>query len=226
MNYWYLAWLDALRDVLPQPILDTLDTLYYHVVNLAQRYGYFTEMSFPEVVAALHLQTILPPLISLITIYFALLSLYRTTTFFVRTTLFFVKWGALIGFMGVGLRCIMTGAFPEPLNSLFKPYGNARPKPARRGPKPRAWDSFEEHRRWREGKQDESPFAAEAGKVAQDVANKIVDTARRAAGQDGWLGTISGLAAKAFVGDMTESPPTQGKKRTKDTKSKGKAKSR
>jgi len=213
-------WFNALRDVLPQAIIDAFDALYYNVFSLAHLYNNFTQISFTEVVNSLNLQTILPPLISLLTIYFVMLSLYRTTTFFVRATIFFVKWGALIGFMGIGLRYIANGALPEPLNSFLNPY--ARRKPARRPPKPRVWDTFEEHRRRREA-QRESPYAEEAGKVAQDIANKIVDTARRAAGQDGWLGMLSGLAAKSFVRE--ESEPTT-KRAKKQTRAKAKAKSR
>ncbi|KIJ49681.1 hypothetical protein M422DRAFT_28046 [Sphaerobolus stellatus SS14] len=217
----------AVASVLPRPLLDALQTIYYNVISLSQHYRSLTKMSYAEAAATLHLEAILPPLISILAIYFALFSLYRTTAFFVRTTIFFVKWGTMLGIIAAGFGYIQSGTLPEPLNSLLNgPTAQKRKTKARRGPKPRVWDSFDQHRRWKEGDRVESSFVAEAGKTAQEVVDKVVETARRAAGQDGWRGVISEFAMRTFIGENSSKTQTKKKDKAGDTRAKAKAKSR
>ncbi|KAF8518756.1 hypothetical protein JB92DRAFT_2901557 [Gautieria morchelliformis] len=212
-------WVSNLHDILPTFLLDVLDAIYLNALALAERYSSFSDASLTDMVAAFNLQTLLPPLISILTIYFALLSLYRTTTFFVRSTVFLVKWGALIGVTGAALGYVANTLMPNSLG-IFN-QGGTRRKPSRSA-RPRVWDTFEEHQRWREGQREENPYVVDAGKTAREMVEKLVDATQQMANQGGWWGTLSGLAAKTFVGDNV-ADPVQRKRRTKHAKGKGKS---
>ncbi|KAF8520397.1 hypothetical protein BU17DRAFT_88988 [Hysterangium stoloniferum] len=203
-------WLATLRDILPQYLIDSLANLYFHVVSLGQN---LLNVSLDSI----NLQTILPPIISLFAIYFALLSLYHTTTFLVRATIFFVKWGALIGVLGVALGYI---AGPKSF-SLFN-TNSARRKPSRaRNVKPRSWDSFDQHRQWQETQQEAASFASDAAQFAQEIMDKIVATT-----VNGWLGAFTSLAVEQFIRDDTPKAQVTKDRESALKKGKGRAKSR
>jgi hypothetical protein len=48
------------------------------------------------------IQALLPPVLSVIAIYFAVLSAYHTAASFVRTTVWLVKWGIILGVIAAG----------------------------------------------------------------------------------------------------------------------------
>ncbi|KAF8588711.1 hypothetical protein K439DRAFT_1405983 [Ramaria rubella] len=211
-------WLSFFHDILPQPLLDAVEVIYLNIVMLTERYFNLSNTSLPDAIAFLNLQSLLPPLISILTIYFALVSLYHTTTFFVRSTIFLVKWGALIGIMGAALgymaNNVMSDVFSRNMSQKHSP----------RSTRPHVWESFEKHRQWREARQDENPYVADAGKVAREMVERIVDATQQAASQGGWWGTLTGLAAKTLVVDDTAGGAAKRDSRTfKDAKAKGKS---
>lgn len=212
-------WVSILRIILPKYLLDGLDAIYLNTLLLSERFPSLADVSPIGIVSSLRLQTLLPPLICILTIYFALVSIYRTTTFFLRSTVFLVKWGVMIGVTGAALGYIANAFMPNSLG-LFS-QSNTRRNPSRS--RPRVWDTFDEHQRWRESQREDNPYAADAGKVARGMVEKFIDATEQVANQAGWWGTLSGLAANTFVGDNGVADPVKRKRRRKDAKGKGKS---
>jgi len=148
---------------------------------------------------------------TILTIYFAIVSLYRTTSFFIRITFFFVKWGALLGFLIIGLGSLFKVTMPETYRDLTSgqhggTHGTRRP---------RIWDSFEAHRKWRNA-QDDNSF------LAQEIVDKIVDTARQV-GVRNVIGALSESVSKVLGSDPSVQQDTS---KGNTGKSRGKAKIR
>lgn len=129
------------------------------------------------------IQTLLPPVLSVIAIYFAMLSAYHTATSFVRTTVWLVKWGIILGVIAAGTgffagRGAGEGIVLQDLNlntlvqlaSQLLPDANANLERAERrraaraagnrdarlrrgGNRPSVFDSFAEHNAWKENQQ-------------------------------------------------------------------------
>lgn len=211
-------WVVSLHDILPKYLLNVIDAIYFNVISLAERYFIVTDASVMDLLASFNLHTLLPPLISILTIYFALISLYRTTTFFVRSTMFIMKWGILIGISGAALGYVADTLMPNSLG-IFNQGATRRSSSRLR---PRIWDTFEEHQRWREGLPEGNPYTADAGKVAREMVEKFVDATQQAVNQAGWWGKLSGLAVRTFAGDNVAEPEKR-KRRTKKAKGKGKS---
>jgi len=102
------ALLDILEDYLPPSIYDTIFTLFEYVLMVFTRlnsgFAYFlrgdssnNQDGYNEA-----LQALLPPVLSVIAIYFAILSAYHTAASFVRTTVWLVKWGVILGVIAAG----------------------------------------------------------------------------------------------------------------------------
>lgn len=213
-------WVSTFHDTLPKSLLMILDPIYSNLASLAAKCYSVTDASVMDVFASFNLQTLLPPVISILTIYFALVSLYHTTTFFVRSTVFLLKWGTLIGVSAAALGYVANMFRPNSFD-IFN-QGEAR-RPPFRSARPRVWDTFEEHRRWRENQREENPYAADAGRITRETVEKFIDATQQMANQAGWWGTLSEFAAKTFVGDNAADPV---KKRRKKKDAKGKGKSR
>lgn len=60
------------------------------------------------------IQSLIPPLVALIALYFTLLSLWRTTTWAIRVTWFFIKWGVLLSAVAGGASWLMAAPGQEP----------------------------------------------------------------------------------------------------------------
>lgn len=215
----------TLHDVLPKALYHVLETIYLKSVSLPEWYSGLTKPSATDVIATLNLQSTLPPLISILIIYFAILSLYRTTRFFVRSTVFLVKWGAMIGAAGAALGYITNAVVPDAFGAFSrsntvawsrrgKPFHSARP---------RIWESFGQHQRWREEQSGESAYVSDAGRVAREMVEKILDATQQATDPKEWWRTLTEMAAKTVIGREFADP--NNRKRSSNV-GKGKAKSR
>lgn len=125
-------------------------------------------------------QQILPPILSIIAIYFGILSLYRTTTSVIRTSFALVKWASIIAALAmaagwfIGRGPLDVGMLLRVANELTngqdrvntRTGGATRPATprsyggrtqTRRGrrnsdaERPGIFDSFLKHQQWREG---------------------------------------------------------------------------
>ncbi|KAF8659214.1 hypothetical protein AX16_001875 [Volvariella volvacea WC 439] len=152
------------------------------------------------------LQTILPPLISLIAAYLALLSIYRTTTWMIRTVVWFIKWGLILGVLLAGASYVMGRGGPGSLANVggllldaFAQQNRNIPNAARSAtasrPRagqspPRSWDSFEQHQAW--GAQNRG--AQEQDEELRKVVQGIVSMTDKVLQDNGWWGVAKGIA--------------------------------
>ncbi|KAJ7124932.1 hypothetical protein C8R44DRAFT_619175 [Mycena epipterygia] len=225
-----------LSDSLPAPIYSFLITLLSHLLALCTAlYALFLSL------LATHplqwdAQTVLPPLIALLTSYLAIVSLYRTTSWMFRTSLWFMKWGTIVGGIvaasswlflqqdgnALAGRGIAAGVGSLILNLINGDGRNAAggprtrsqsakqaKKPRTRLRKPKPWDSFERHREWQF---QENEGAANDGGV-QDVFGNIMEAAGNAVKESGWW-----EVAKGIMGEGNSEPESGRQKRKANTK--------
>src|SRR6202021_3409610 len=95
--------LDQIRSAIPPP-------LYALLLRLVSQALEFIATLFAFIVPLLSTkpwewdaQTLLPPVIRLLTAYLAIVSLYRTTAWMIRTSLWFVKWGGIVILLIAGI---------------------------------------------------------------------------------------------------------------------------
>jgi hypothetical protein len=126
------------------------------------------------------IQALLPPIFSVIAIYFAIVSAYRTATSFMRTTVWLVKWGIILGIVAAGtgffagrgagdgialqdlslnnIVRLASQLLPDPNSNpgrgerrrAARAAGNRDNRLRREGQRPSVFDSFAEHDAWRE----------------------------------------------------------------------------
>jgi len=129
------------------------------------------------------IQALLPPILSVIAIYFAVLSAYHTAASFVRTTVWLVKWGIILGVIAIGtgffagrgagdgialqdlnlnnLVRLASQLLPDPNANLERAEhrraarvaGNRDARLRRGEQRPSVFDSFAKHNAWRENQQ-------------------------------------------------------------------------
>jgi len=129
------------------------------------------------------IQALLPPVLSVIAIYFAVLSAYHTATSFVRTTVWLVKWGIILGVIAAGtgffagrgagdgialqdlnlsnIVRLASQLLPDPnanterteRRRAARAAGNRDARLRREGQRPSVFDSFAEHDAWKENQQ-------------------------------------------------------------------------
>lgn len=160
----------------------------------------YAEYVYHQIFDFLSAQRLLPPLIMLLAVYLTLLSLYRTTTLLIRTTLFFVKWGGLIAIIAAAVGYFSNGSF-----SSSKPHRHQTSKP-------RVWDTFAEHQRWRTAERRPK----EITDIIHEFMGEVADVTQQVVRQ-GWQQTLSRLV---FAEDTQDKPKRSSKS------AKGKAKSR
>lgn len=189
--------LDYLAEHLPPPLYDALFTAAsYGLTLLTAAFSLVSSLSSwkPWEWDA---QTVLPPLIMLLTAYYTLLSLYRTTSFMVRTTFKLIKWSAIIGVLGAGAGWFAgtngggeggAGGALGMLRDMLQGQGQrgagagtgAGARRRTRTPRPRAYDSFNAHQQWQYN--EEEARRAEQGDSASD-AQRIIKSIASFAGQ-------------------------------------------
>jgi hypothetical protein len=162
-------------------------------------------------------QTVLPPLIALLSAYVALVSLYRTTALFLRTGFWILKWGTLFGLLIAALSWVMastsrnteigtfsvvsgvTGMVMDLINGQGQNAAGgsrvrrstARTEHRRR--KPKAWDSFAQHKEW----QYREEQAVEHGTAQKMLADMLSSAENLLTGGKWWevaKGAMSGAA--------------------------------
>ncbi|KAJ7755720.1 hypothetical protein DFH07DRAFT_920425 [Mycena maculata] len=220
--------LSYLSDSLPEPVYSFLITLLSHLLALGTAvYALFLSLLSTHPLQW-DAQTVLPPLIALLTSYLAIVSLYRTTTWMFRTSLWFVKWGTILGGIaaaaswllfqqdgnGLAGRGLVAGLGGLVLNMMNGEGRNAasRPRSQTKKPKPRLskpkpWDSFEQHREW----QFQENGGGAEGRDAQDVLGNIMDAAGQAARESGWWQVAKGL----IIGDDESAQVESGRRKRK-----------
>ncbi|KAJ7287372.1 hypothetical protein C8J57DRAFT_1495823 [Mycena rebaudengoi] len=199
--------LTYLSETLPPPIYSFLLTFLSHSLALGTAiYALFLSLLSTHPLQW-DAQTVLPPLIALLTSYLAIISLYRTTSWMLRTSLWFMKWGTLAGALiaasswlllqqegnALAGRGIVAG-----VGSLVWSLINGEGNNAARGPrtrsqtrrqgktksklrKPKPWDSFDRHQEWQF--QENGGGANERDGQVQDIISNIIG---KAVNEGGW----------------------------------------
>jgi hypothetical protein len=156
-----------LADTLPPPLYNFILNFLSHCLALLYGFSSLLASLLSKSPSEWDVQTLLPPLISLLAAYLALASIYRTTTWMIRTTFCLMKWGIILGVLVAGMcwyiGVTQTGGGVNGLLShlghtaleMFNGYsrnalGGERNSQSRttstRRPKP--WESFNHHREW------------------------------------------------------------------------------
>ena len=126
-------------------------------------------------------QTIIPPLIALLTAYLALLTAWRTISWMVRSTIWVIKWGTILSvlvggagyFAGGGANGVANGpganggvGFAQMAGAVFDMLRGAGSRATAGGEeegarpgraRPAAWESFDAHREWQYEEGAEQP---------------------------------------------------------------------
>jgi hypothetical protein len=185
------------------------------------------------------LQALLPPVLSVIAIYFAILSAYHTAASFVRTTVWLVKWGVILGVIAAG-----TGFFagrgagdgialqdlnlnnvvrlasqllPDPNANLERAQrrraaraaGNRDARLRRGAERPSVFDSFAEHNAWKENQQLTEDTQEYVKQVFQ-ASQKVVKDG------SGLMGLLFGGGTQGNDNEDGSSRPTYGPKEDHD----------
>lgn len=223
-----------LSDNLPAPVYSFLITLLSHLLALCTAlYALFLSLLSTHPLQW-DAQTVLPPLIALLTSYLAIISLYRTTSWMFRTTLWFMKWGTVVGVIfagatwllfqqdgnGLAGRGIVAGVGSLVLNMLNGDGRNAAGGPRTKSRsrkqakksgtrlrKPKPWDSFEQHREWQ--------FQENGGADGGDMLGNLMDAASKAVKEGGWWEVAKGVFGE---GTSEESEPSERQRRKGNTK--------
>jgi len=154
---------------------------------------------------------IIPPLITLLAAYLALASAVRTATWFVRTTAWLIKWGIVVAAVSAvlawSLGAASGGGIVVPsLIGMVSDVLNGRWQDAARGshqhsrPRPRAWDSFEQHWEWQF--EEEQWNAANPASPAAQVQQFVADALDRARDRN-WLSIARGALQNIFAQEQT-----------------------
>lgn len=140
-------------------------------------------------------EQILPPLLSIVAIYFGIISIYRTTASLVRTTVSIVKWASIIALLALGagyfagqgnidtgLLLRLATQFAVPQERVFAPaeertnpkgtYGGRTKTQRGEQRRPGIFDSFINHQEWKDGQvqtEDTQEYIQEVVKGAQKV---------------------------------------------------------
>jgi hypothetical protein len=146
-------------------------------------------------------QKIIPPLITLLAAYLALASAVRTATWFVRTTAWLVKWGIVVAAVSAALAWVLGagngggGIVPGLIAMVLDKTDGQRSRP-----RPRAWDSFDQHWEWQFEEQQWN--AADAASPAAHVQQFVADALDRA--RDGsWLSIARGALQSFSTQEQT-----------------------
>lgn len=149
-------------------------------------------------------QTIIPPLIALLTAYLALLTAWRTVSWMVRSTIWVIKWGTILSVLVGGAGYFAGGGanggvangpganggagFAQMAGAVFDMLRGAGrratagdeegAKPGRA--RPAAWESFDAHREWQfeeggERQVEPNPASEEVQKVIDGIMTQMRD---------------------------------------------------
>lgn len=238
--------LDYLAEKLPPPVYSILMTVAAHSLALLGALYNLTRLLFSSSPAQWNAQTLIPPLIALLTAYLALLSVYRTTSWMFRTGLFFAKWGSILAALvggagyfygapnanaqggGGGLARTLTGWALDALNGAGQ---NAGGRPREHAPRPRAWESWDAHREWQyeeERYHEGEGGAGDTTEAVREVIGQVLGFAGGIVRQAGWWDVIKDAVEGAGGGEdgVDEDEGASGRRRQPARKAKTKAKSK
>jgi hypothetical protein len=214
------ASLSYLRSHLPPPVYDFLSGLF---VNAYAVYLFVADY-LPE---GFIVQRIVPPLLSLLTIYFALTSAYRTALLAVRSAWFILKLSILVGiiafFLGGSTRQGMLnalagsggtlGTFGDYVDSMLAPDTAARRRaqssrkrrPPRTDQPPSIFDSFASHRAYAERTKRRQGSSEPAAGASDDpiTVDQIVQQVQSAWQENGryWWSAVGRMAGFTEPGE-------------------------
>ncbi|KAJ7594730.1 hypothetical protein C8J56DRAFT_778858 [Mycena floridula] len=199
--------LEFIESNIPRPVYSVLISFLSHALALSTAL-----LSLIMALLSTHplqwdAQTVLPPVIALLSAYLALVSLYRTATWTLRVGFWFMKWGTVLGALIAGAAWIMgtannagadltsfgvLSAVGGAVADLIKGQGlnDGQPRSSARRPKarksrPKAWNSFAEHKEWQNAQKDEG----EVARVLQDV----LASAEQAVKDSAWWSTAQSI---------------------------------
>ncbi|KAJ4468260.1 hypothetical protein J3R30DRAFT_3662131 [Lentinula aciculospora] len=194
--------LSFISDNLPQPVYSILISILSRGLALvATFWTLLRSLMFNS--SNWNAQTLLPPLIALLSAYLAILSLYRTMTWMLRTTFWFIKWGTLLASMAAGAGWLLgngsnaiggrgvantaAGFILDIMNNEEQNAArSAQTSSIRKRPKP--WNSFKDHRDWQyREKQDEKILHNDA----QILMDSIITVTASAIKESGWWGVFN-----------------------------------
>jgi hypothetical protein len=138
-------------------------------------------------------EQILPPLLSIVALYFGVLTMYRTTASLVRTTVSIIKWASIIALLAMGagyfaaqgnidtdLLLRLASQFVAPQERVYAPAedkagsrgGRTRTQRGQQERRPSIFEPFINHQEWRDGRvqaEDTQQYIQEVVKGAQTV---------------------------------------------------------
>ncbi|KZT29037.1 hypothetical protein NEOLEDRAFT_1128556 [Neolentinus lepideus HHB14362 ss-1] len=209
--------LDYLADTLPGPLYSLLETVLAHLIALSTSLFSLIYALVTSNPSEWDIQTILPPLITLLAAYLALISLYRTTSWMVRSSLWMVKWATILGAVfsgigwvmgnnaagGAGITSAIGGILLDLLNGPGQNAagGTRRQTRSQSRQRPKLWDSFDRHFEWQyqENQDDE-----EGGGEVQKIVKDILGAAGTALREGAWWETLKGMMEPVTEEDSEE----------------------
>ncbi|KIY46169.1 hypothetical protein FISHEDRAFT_76010 [Fistulina hepatica ATCC 64428] len=186
--------LDYLQDVLPGPVFAFVLAFLSHFIALISALAHFAVAVYSKDPADWDVQTVLPPLISLLAAWFAVYSFYCATVYAIRKSIWIAKWTAII--------CVLVGCavwvarnqvdalqkfgLAQQLTDFAMGYLNSgfsedTPRRDHRRERPKPWDSFDRHREWQYDEQEEQRRTAQGGDEVQKVIDGIARFVKDAA---------------------------------------------
>ncbi|KAJ3988270.1 hypothetical protein F5890DRAFT_1492538 [Lentinula detonsa] len=149
-------------------------------------------------------QTLLPPLIALLSAYLAIISLYRTTSWMLRTSFWFIKWGTVLATVAAGAGWLLgnggnpvggRGVANTAAGIILDMFDNdqrntarsAQSSSGRKRPKP--WNSFKDHRDWQYREKEEREAS---NNDAQILMKSVLSAASSAIKESNWWGVFDG----------------------------------
>lgn len=90
--------LDYLEDKVPPPFYGILTNTLSHLLALVSALLSLGQMLWANSPTTWDAQSVLPPVIVLLTSYLALMGVWRTTSWMFRSTFFLLKWGSILSF--------------------------------------------------------------------------------------------------------------------------------
>lgn len=200
--------LSYLSDNLPQPAYSVLISFLSHGLALASALlTLIRSLLFDS--SKWNAQTLLPPLIALLSAYLAIVSLYRTTAWMLRVSFWFIKWGTLLAGLAAGAGWIMGGGgmavggqgVANTVAGLVLDMINGERKntvkdsrSSRQQKRPKPWASFQAHRDWEY--QEQQQQQDDKGD-AQVLMETILSAAGSAVKESNWWGMFNGVDVEA-----------------------------
>jgi len=213
--------LSYLSDNLPQPVYSVLISFLSHGLALASALLTLIRSLLFES-SNWNAQTLIPPLIALLSAYLAIVSLYRTTAWMLRTSFWFIKWGTILAglaagagwFMGQngnawggqGVANTMAGLVLDMINGERKNSARGSPSTGQRK-RPKPWASFQAHRDWQY--QEQQQQQDDKGD-AQILMESVLSAAGSAIKENNWWGIFNGIGEEDVKVEKDKKPSGSG----------------